>query len=319
MKAVYQDRYGLSDVLRFKDVDHPTVGEREVLVRVTAAGMDPGVWHLMTGMPYAVRLMGYGFRAPKDRIRGRDLAGVVEAVGAKVTKFKAGDEVFGVAEGTFAEYVSAKETALARKPANLTFEQAAALAISAFTAVQALRKAGVRSGHKVLVIGAAGGVGTFAVQLAKHHGAHVIGVCSTSKVDFVHGLGADDVIDYTREDLTGEHDIILDCAGNRSLTKLRRVLKPNGTLVLVGGERGGGILGGMDRVVRASLLSLFISQNLRGIFAVESPEDLELIRDLAEQGAITPAIDRTYPLNAVPEAIDHVQKGRVRGKVVITV
>jgi NADPH:quinone reductase-like Zn-dependent oxidoreductase len=320
MKAIVQDRYGLSDVLEFKDVDPPTVGGDEVLVRVRAAGMDPGVWHLMTGTPYAIRLMGYGFRAPKVRVRGRDLAGTVEAIGSRVTRFKPGDEVFGTAEGTFAELACAKEDRFVLKPAGLTFEQASAVAISGVTALQALRDSGqLRAGQKVLVIGAAGGVGTFAVQLAKAFGAHVTAVCSTAKVDLVREIGADEVIDYTREDLTGRYDLILDNAGNRSLTRLRRVLTATGTLVIIGGENGGSFLGGMDRVLRASLLSLFVSQNLRGLFARERTEDFEYLREIIEVGRLTPVIDRAYPLDAVAEAIDYVQKGHVRGKVVITV
>jgi NADPH:quinone reductase-like Zn-dependent oxidoreductase len=320
MKAVVQDRYGLSDVLEFKDIDPPAVGGDEVLVRVRAAGVDPGIWHLMTGMPYAIRLMGFGFRAPKVRVRGRDVAGVVEATGSAVTRLKVGDEVFGTAEGTFAEYTVAKQGRFALKPPNLTFEEASALTISGITALQALRDDGkIQKGQRVLVIGAAGGVGTYAVQLAKEFGAHVTGVCSTSKVDLVAEIGADEVVDYKREAITGRYDLIVDTGGDRSLTSLRRVLTPKGTLVIVGGEGGGWFLGGMIRVFRALLLSPFLSQNLRGVFASERPEDLEFMRKIAEEGKVTPAVDRTYPLDCVPEALDYVQKGRVRGKVVITV
>ncbi|WP_455358366.1 NAD(P)-dependent alcohol dehydrogenase [Streptomyces sp. SYSU K21746] len=323
MKAIVQDRYGSSDVLELKDVDKPTAGEGELLVRVHAGAVDAGVWHLMTGLPYLLRLMGFGLRAPKVRVRGREVAGRVEAVGAGVTRFQPGDEVFGFCEGSFAEYVSAPEDRFVSKPANLTHEQAAAVPISGVTALQALRDTGrVQPGQKVLIIGAAGGVGTFAVQLAKAFGAHVTGVCSTTKTDLVRSIGADDVIDYTCEDFADgarRYDLILDTAGHRPLSYLRSALTPRGTLVIVGSEGGGRWLGGTDRVLRALLLSPCVSQKLRGLFSVERQEDLQTLRDLVEEGGIAPVIDRTYPLSEVPEAVRYLHGGHARGKVVVAV
>ncbi|MFB9905768.1 NAD(P)-dependent alcohol dehydrogenase [Allokutzneria oryzae] len=323
MKAIVQDRYGSTDVLRLNDIAKPVPGDGEVLVRVRAAGVDPGVWHLMTGLPYALRVMGYGVRVPKVRVRGRDVAGSVEAVGRNVTRFKPGDEVFGTCEGSFAEYVCAREDRLALKPVNLTFEQAAAVPISAVSALQGLRDAGqIQRGHKVLVIGAAGGVGAFAVQLAKMFGADVTGVCSTSKLELVRSLGADEVIDYTREDFVDgvrHFDLVLDTAGNRSLSHLRRALTPKGTLVIVGGEGGGRWFGGTDRVLRALLLAPFVSQRLRGLVSTERAEDFQLLREIIESGEVAPVIDRTYPLHEAGEAIQYVHKGHTCGKVVVTV
>ncbi|MGH2766314.1 MAG: NAD(P)-dependent alcohol dehydrogenase, partial [Actinomycetota bacterium] len=262
MKAIVQDTYGSSDVLQLRDIDKPVVEDADLLVRVHAAGVDPGVWHLMTGLPYLVRIMGYGLRTPKTRVRGRDVAGSVEEVGRNVTQFQPGDQVFGICEGSFAEYATAREDKVLPKPANLTFEQAAAVPISAITALQALRDKGqVQPGQRVLVIGAAGGVGTFAVQLAKAFGAEVTGVCSTTKADLVRSIGADDVIDYTRDDFADgarRYDLILDTAGRRSLSHLRRALTPRGTLVIIGGEGGGRWLGGFDRNFRAGMLSPFV-------------------------------------------------------------
>jgi NADPH:quinone reductase-like Zn-dependent oxidoreductase len=324
MKAVVQDTYGSPDVLELRDIDKPVVGDDDVLVRVHAAGVDPGVWHLMTGLPYLVRILGYGLRKPKVGIRGRDVAGRVEAVGKNVTRFHPGEEVFGTCEGSFAEYVCAQADRLAPKPANLTFEQAAAVPISGLTALQGVREKGqVQPGQKVLIIGAAGGVGSFAVQLAKAFGAGVTGVCSTTKVDLVRSIGADHVIDYTREDFADgarRYDLILDTAGNRSLAHLRRALAPRGTLVIVGGEGGGRWLGGFDRqILRAPILSLFVSQTLRPLTSKERSEDLVVLKELIEAGKVTPIIDRTYPLSEVPEAIRYLEEGHARGKVVITV
>jgi NADPH:quinone reductase-like Zn-dependent oxidoreductase len=324
MKAVVQDTYGSPDVLELRDIDKPVVGDDDVLVRVHAAGVDPGVWHLMTGLPYLVRILGYGLRKPKVGIRGRDVAGRVEAVGKNVTRFHPGEEVFGTCEGSFAEYVCAQADRLAPKPANLTFEQAAAVPISGLTALQGVREKGqVQPGQKVLIIGAAGGVGSFAVQLAKAFGAGVTGVCSTTKVDLVRSIGADHVIDYTREDFADgarRYDLILDTAGNRSLAHLRRALAPRGTLVIVGGEGGGRWLGGFDRqILRAPILSLFVSQTLRPLTSKERSEDLVVLKELIEAGKVTPIIDRTYPLSEVPEAIRYLEEGHARGKVAITV
>jgi NADPH:quinone reductase-like Zn-dependent oxidoreductase len=324
MQAVVQDTYGAADVLELRDIDKPTVGDDELLVRVHAAGVDPGVWHLMTGRPYLVRVMGYGLRTPKVRVRGRDVAGRVEAVGTNVTRFHPGEEVFGICDGSFAEYVRARADKLAPKPANLTFEQAAAVPISGLTALQGLRDKGkVQPGQKVLVIGAAGGVGSFAVQLAKAFGAEVTGVCSTTKVDLVRSIGADHVIDYTRDDFAdgARHwDLIVDTAGRRSLSRLRRALTHGGTLVIVGGEGGGRWLGGFDRqILRAPILSPLVSQTLRPLTSKERSEDLVVLKELIEAGKLTPVIDRTYPLGQAPEAIRHLEQGHARGKVVIRV
>jgi NADPH:quinone reductase-like Zn-dependent oxidoreductase len=323
VKAIAQDTYGSTDVLELRDIDKPEIANDEVLVRVRAAGVDRGVWHLMTGLAYPIRLAGYGLRRPKNPVRGRELAGRVEAVGKDVTRFRPGDEVMGIGEGSFAEYAPAREDKLAAKPANLTFEQAAAVPISASTALQALRDHGhVQSGQKVLVIGASGGVGTYAVQLAKAFGAEVTGVCSTAKVDVVRSIGADHVIDYTREDFSdGRHhyDLILDIGGNSSLSRLRRALTPRGTLVLVGGEGGGRWLGGLDRQLRALLLSRFVGQKLRWFISKEDYQHLMLLRELIEAGKITPVIDRTYPLVDAPQAIRYLEQGQAIGKIVITV
>jgi NADPH:quinone reductase-like Zn-dependent oxidoreductase len=324
MKAAVQDTYGSPDVLEVRDIDKPVVGDDDLLVRVHAAGVDPGVWHLMTGLPYLVRIMGYGLRTPKVRIRGRDVAGRVEAVGKNVTGFHLGEEVFGICDGSFAEYVCARADKLAPKPANLTFEQAAAVPISALTALQALRDRGkVQAGQQVLIIGAAGGVGSFAVQLAKAFGAEVTGVCSTTKVDLVRSIGADEVIDYTHEDFADgarRYDLILDTAGRRSLSQLRRALTHRGTLVIVGGEGGGRWLGGFDRqILRAPILSLFARQRLRPFVSKERSEDLVVLKRLIEAGKVTPVIDRTYPLGEAPEAIRYLEAGHARGKIIITV
>jgi NADPH:quinone reductase-like Zn-dependent oxidoreductase len=305
MKAIVQDAYGSTDVLQLRDIDMPEIADDEVLVRVHAAGVDRGVWHLMTGLPYPIRLAGYGLRAPKTPVPGADVAGVVEAVGKDVTRFQPGDEVFGIGKGAFAEYARAPENKLAPRPANLTFEQAAVVAISGLPALQGLRdKARVEPGQKVLIIGASGGVGTYAVQLAKAFGAHVTGVCSTTKVDLVRSLGADHVIDYTRDDFAeGEqrYDVILDIGGNASLSRLRRALAPKGTLVIVGGEAGGRWLGGNDRQLRALLLSRFVGQELTTFISKENHQDMLVLRELIEAGKVTPVIDRTYPLSEVPK------------------
>jgi NADPH:quinone reductase-like Zn-dependent oxidoreductase len=323
MKATVRDEYGSADVLELRDIDKPEIADDEVLVRVHAAGVDRGVWHIMTGLPYPIRIAGYGLRAPKNPVIGSDVAGVIEAVGKDVTRFQPGDEVFGIGKGSFAEYVCAREDKLAHKPANLTLEQAAVAAVSGLTALQALRDHGrVEPGQKVLIIGASGGVGTFAVQIAKAFGAHVTGVSSTTKVEMVRSIGADHVIDYTREDFAeGEqrYDLILDIGGNSSLVRLRRALTREGTLVIVGGEGGGRWLGGTDRQIRALLLSPFVGQKLGTFVNKENYEDMLVLKEFVEAGKVTPVIDRTYPLSEVPEAIRYLAEGHAQGKVVITV
>jgi NADPH:quinone reductase-like Zn-dependent oxidoreductase len=323
MKAIVQDTYGSTDVLELGDIDKPEIADDEVLVRVHAAGVDRGVWHVMAGLPYPLRLAGYGLRTPKNPVPGTDMAGVVEAVGKNVTRFQPGDEVFGIGKGTFAEYTRVLENKLAPKPANLTFEQAAVVAISGSTALQGLRDHGqVQPGQKVLIIGASGGVGTYAVQLAKAFGAEVTAVCSTTKVDLVRSLGADHVIDYMREDFAaGEqhYDLILDIGGNASLSRLRSVLSPTGTLVIAGGETGGRWLGGSDRQIRAVLLSRFVSQTLRTFINSENHEDLIVLTGLIESQQVAPVIDRRYPLAEAPKAIRYLLEGHARGKVVITI
>ena len=294
-----------------------------MLLRVHAAGVGRDVWHVMTGLPYPIRLAGFGFRAPKNPIIGSDVAGVVEAVGREVSRLGPGDEVFGIGKGAYAEYVCALEDKLAPKPSNLTFEQAAVLAISGSTALQAVRDHGkVRQGQKVLIIGSSGGVGTYAVQIAKTFGAHVTGVCSTKKAQMVRSIGADRVIDYKREDFAeGEdrYDVILDTGGNSSLARLRRALTPEGTLVIVGGEGGGKWLGGIDRQLRATMLSPFVGQKLGTFINKENYEYMLVLKDLTESGKVTPIIDRTYPLAEVPEAIRYMETGRAQGKVAITI
>ena len=323
MKAIVQDRYGSSEVLQLQDVATPAPKAGEVLVRVHAAGVDPGVWHLMTGLPYLIRIMGFGLRAPKNRIRGRDLSGRVEAVGEGVTRFRPGDEVFGTCEGSFAEYACAREDRLARKPAKLTFEQAAVVAISGTTALQALRDKGrVTAGQKVLIIGASGGVGSFAVQIAKSFGAEVTGVCGPSKIELVRSIGADHVIDYTSQDFSdgsSRYDLVLDTAGNRSLSQLRRAVTSTGTLVIIGGEGGGRMLGMVSRILRTVALAPFVKQRLVALTSAERIEDFETLRELIESGRVMPVMDRTYGLPDAADAIRYIEQGHARGKVVIAV
>jgi NADPH:quinone reductase-like Zn-dependent oxidoreductase len=323
MKAIVQDRYGSADVLEFRDIEEPVVGENDVLVRVHAAGCGPDVWHLMTGMPYFVRLMP-GFYKMRAGVRGRDVAGTVEAVGASVTGFRPGDEVMGVAEGSFAELAIARPDRLVPKPAGLSFEEAAAAPISGLTALQAIRDVGkVLPGQRVLVIGAGGGVGTLTVQVAKAFGAEVTGVGSTSKVDLIRQIGADEVIDYTREDFTEgtrRWDVIVDTAGRRPLRVLRRALAPKGTLAIVGGEGGGRWTGGfLGMMLRAPLLSLFSGQKLRPVVSTENLEDLQALAELIAAGKVTPVVGKTYPLVEAPDAIRHLHEGHAAGKVVVTV
>jgi NADPH:quinone reductase-like Zn-dependent oxidoreductase len=323
MKAIVQDVYGSADVLELRDIDIPEIADDEVLVRVHAAGVGRDVWHVMRGLPYPIRLAGYGLRAPKNPVIGSDVAGVVETVGKNVSKFEPGDEVFGIGKGSYAEYARAPEDKLAPMPANLAFEQAAVVAIMGSTALQALRDQGkAEPGQEVLIIGASGGVGTYAVQIAKAFGAHVTGVCSTAKVEMVRSIGADRVIDYTREDFAEgdqRYDVILDIGGNSSLSRLRRALASQGTLVIVGGEGGGRWLGGLDRQLRATMLSPFVGQKLGTFVSTPNHEDLLVLKELIESGKVTPVIDRTYPLAEVPEAMRYLEGGHARGKVVITV
>jgi NADPH:quinone reductase-like Zn-dependent oxidoreductase len=304
-------------------VDRPRIADNEVLVQVRAAGLDRGTWHLMAGQPYLLRVLGFGFRRPKNRVPGVDVSGTVVSVGSSVTGFSLGDEVFGISRGSFAEYAAVREDKLARKPANLTFEQAAVVPISAGTALQALTDAGsVEHGQRVLIIGASGGVGSYAVQLAKVFGAEVTGVCSTAKQDLVRSLGADHVLDYTRQDFAdgiNRYDLILDIGGNSSLRRLRSALTPNGTLVIVGGEEGGKWTGGFGRSLRAPLLSRFVKERLTMLASKERGSDLERLTPLIEAGQLTPSLDRTFPLARVPDAMRHLQAGDVRGKVAIII
>lgn len=322
MQAIVQDRYGPTDVLELRDIPRPDVGDDGVLVEVHAAGVDRGVWHLMTGRPLLVR-PAFGIRAPRMPVPGLDLAGVVVAVGPDVTRFAPGDEVFGVGKGAFAELASAPEHKVVHKPAELTFEQAAVLGISGLTALQAVRDHGrVQPGQQVLVIGASGGVGSYAVQVAKAWGAEVTGVCTTTKVDFVRSLGADHVLDHRRDDVTDGspcYDVIVDTGGSTPLARLRRALTPTGTLVIVGGEGGGRWLGGLDRQLRAMVVSRFVRQTLRTFVSREDAADLASLVELVVAGRVTPAVDRTFPLHEAAKAIRHLEEGHARGKVAITV
>jgi NADPH:quinone reductase-like Zn-dependent oxidoreductase len=326
MKAVVYTDYGSPDVLEIRDVKKPVPNDDQVLIKVRAASINPLDWHFIEGTPYIVRAMGVGLRKPKDPRLGVDMAGQVEAVGKNVTQFKPGDEVFGARTGAFAEYVCARaDRAVVLKPANLTFEQAASVPIAAITALQGLRDKGkIQPGQKVLINGASGGVGTFAVQIAKSFGADVTGVCSTRNLDLVRSLGADHVIDYTKEDFTkGEqrYDLILDNVGTQPLSGFRRALQPKGICVMIGGggPNDGGLIGPLGRPVKALLLSPFISQKMGMLMAELNKKDLTTLADLMQSGKVTPVIDRTYPLSQIAEAIRYLEQGHARGKVVITV
>ena len=325
MGAIVQEKYGTAEVLELRDIDKPAMAANEVLVRVRAAGVNPADWAIVAGLPYIARPI-YGMGKPKNPVRGTDVAGEVEAVGASVTRFQPGDEVFGWSGrlgGAFAEYASVTEDALVHKPANLTFEQAAAVPMAATVALLAVRDHGrVRAGQKVLVNGASGGIGTFAVQIAKSLGAEVTGVCSTSNVDLVRSIGADHVIDYTKEDFTRtgqRYDFILDNVSNRSLSDLRRALTPKGTLVPNGGGFDHRWVAGGGRLIRAKLSFAFGSRSVRTFIASSKQEILVALKELIETGKVTPIIDRTYRLSETRQAIDHVGGGHARGKVVITV
>jgi NADPH:quinone reductase-like Zn-dependent oxidoreductase len=319
MQAIVQDSYGTQEELTLRDIDRPAIGDGEVLVRVQAASIHLGDWILMTGSPFVMRL-ATGLRKPKNRVPGTDLAGVVEAVGKDIQRLRPGDEVFGWCAGAFAEYARATEDQLIKKPANLTFDQAAALGVSASTALQLLRDdAKVQPGRKVLINGASGGVGSFAVQIAKAFGAEVTGVCSTENVELVRSIGADHVIDYTREDFavgTERYDVILDNVGNHSMARTRRALTPGGTLISNGGGHADGKLG---RTLRTLLVSMFVRQQAGPTVKTQNHDDLVALRDLVDAGSIAPVIAGIYPLSRTPEAIGHVAAGHARGTVVITI
>ena len=320
MKAAIYTRYGPPEVVQIEDVEKPVPNDNGVLIKVRAASVNPYDWHFMRGLPYLIRLMA-GFRKPKVTRLGADVSGQVEAVGKNVSQFKPGDEVFGMCSGAFAEYACAPETAFVMKPANVTFEQAASVPIASLTALQALRNKGkIRPGQKVLVNGAAGGVGTFGAQIARSFGAEVTGVCSTRNVELVRSIGAVQVIDYTQEDFTKSphrYDLILDCVGNHSLLACWRVLNPKGIMVMAGGASGRWKMG-ILRGLRALVLSCFGSRKLLGILAKMNQQDLILVADLIANGKVTPVIDRRYNLSEVPDAIRYLETGHARGKVVIT-
>jgi NADPH:quinone reductase-like Zn-dependent oxidoreductase len=322
MRAITHDRFGSADVLHLTRVPRPVPDDGEVLLRVHAAGVDRGAWHMMTGRPYLGRL-AFGLRTPRNRVLGIEVAGSVDAVGASVTRLAVGDEVYGFARGSFAEYAVAREDRLAPKPVNLTFEQASVVPVSAATALQALTDSGrALPGQSVLVIGASGGVGSYAVQIAKALGTEVTGVASTGKLDLVRALGADHVLDYTRDDFAAgsrRYDLVLDIAGNPTLSRLRRALTPTGTVVITGGEEGGSFSGGMNRQLRAVAVSPFLRQRLTTFIAKQRSSDLERLSVLIEAGNVTPSIDRSYPLEEAPDAVRHLASGQVRGKLAISI
>ena len=324
MKAIVQQRFGPPDVLQLVDTDLPQVGADDVLVRVHAAALNPYDWHMLRGDPLIARLIGgVGLTKPKTRVAGIDAAGRVEAVGANVRGLQHGDEVFGFCPGAFAEYARAEADKVVPKPASLTFEQAAAVPMAASTALRGIRDVGaVGAGHRVLVNGAAGGVGTYAVQIAAALGANVTGVCSTGNVELVRSLGATDVIDYTTEDFTdtpAHYDVILDNVGNRPLNRLRQALTPTGTLVLNAGGSPGRVVGAVGSIVRAVAVNGFVRQRLRPLPTKQSREELLTLTGLIEDGKLTPVVDRTYPLADTAEGLRHIERGHARGKAVITV
>lgn len=314
MKAVVQRRYGSAVP---GDLDVPVPGQGEVLLEVRAAGVDMGVWHLLTGKPYLLRVLGFGFRGPKSPVPGRDVAGVVKEIGPGVTGFATGDEVFGTCDGSFAEYAVAPVSRLARKPEGVSFTETAALPISGGTALQGLR--GVQPGQRVLVLGAGGGVGSFGVQIAKALGAHVTGVCSTRKVELVRSLGADEVFDHTVEDFTGTYDLILDCGGARPLSRLRGAANERGRIVLVGAETGGSITGGFHKSLGSLLLNPFSSRKFVPLMSTESADVFDELRVLVEAGSLKAAVGKVFPLSEALDAVDHVYARRSVGKTVVTI
>lgn len=322
MKAAVYRRYGPPDVVQIAEVEKPVPKEDEVLLKVRAASVNPYDWHFMRGEPYAVRIVAGGLRKPKDIRLGADVAGIVESVGSKVTQWKPGDAVFGTCKGAFAEYACASESKLGAKPENVTFEWAASVPIAALTALQALRDKGhIQAGYKVLVNGAAGGVGTFGVQIAKSFGAEVTGVCSTRNVEMVRAIGADHVIDYTRDDFTKgaqRYDVILDAVGNHPFSACRRVLHPKGVVVGAGGKTDNWMVRPIVGMIMSRALSWFVSQKPAVVFAKITKEDLTVLHDLMKAGKVRPVIDRRYPLVELPEAIRYLEEGHARGKVVIT-
>ena len=328
MKAAIYTRYGPPEVVQIADVEKPVPKDDEVLIRVRAAAVNPYDWHFMRGEPYPVRIAAGGLRKPKDSRLGADVAGEIEAAGKNITQFKLGDAVFGSCKGAFAEYACASESNLALKPDNVTFEQAASVPIAAYTALQGLRRGGltkdgkIQPGQKILINGAAGGVGTFAVQIAKSFGAEVTGVCSTKNVEMVRSIGADQVVDYTQEDFTKSarrYDVILDCVGNHSFSESRRVMNPRGIYVGAGGTSDNWMIGPLTGALKALVLSWFVSQKQVMVLAKPSKEDLTIMGELMAIGKVTPVIDRCYSLCEVPEAVRYLEAGHARGKVVITV
>ncbi len=320
MKALLQSGYGHTEVFRLGTIPRPSPGPGEVLVKVEAAGIDRGTWHLMTGRPYLMRLMGFGLFAPKEPVAGLDLAGTVVEVGEGVERFHVGDDVLGIGRGSFAEFARARADKLVRKPKALSFAEAAALGVSGGTALQAIDAAELLAGERVLIVGASGGVGTYAVQMAKARGAHVTGVASTAKLETVRAVGADRVIDYTTTDFTAEpYDVILDLGGNTPLGRLRRALTPTGRLVFVGGENGGDWTAGFGRQMLALLLAPFVRQRFILLLSREHHTVTQRVVDLVERKAVTPVIDRRIPLRQVPGALLDLEAGRVRGKVVVEI
>lgn len=326
MSAIVQDEYGTADLLKLEQIDIPIVGEEEVLVRVHAAGVDRGTWHMMTGKPYLMRVVGFGFSKPKARVRGKDVAGVVVAIGSRANRLAVGDRVFGCkeSEGTYAEYVAIEEDALVKKPDDLSYEQAGAMSDSGLTAQKAVYDfAAVKAGQKVLVLGAGGGVGSYAVQMAKACGAIVTGVTSTRKIATVKSIGADYVIDYSKDEITDagiKYDVILDIGGNRPVRQMRRLLTKRGTLAIIGGEKGGNLIGGIQRQLWASILSMFVRQKMGTFISIANQDDLQALKKRYEQGCFRPVIDKVFPLRDAGDAMRYLEHGGgTGGKITITV